>query len=118
MALKVDPRAVDEIVRWTVHDPKAEGPDGDVLAQIVRRFPPGDDIDMAVNQMLIALREMVHIEATDAGLTKQTLKPPQAYQRLTAEIAPLSRRYPPKRRTKKPPAPMPLFDFNQQGDDR
>ena len=88
MALKVDPRAVDEIVRWTVHDPKAEGPDGDVLAQIVRRFPPGDDIDMAVNQMLIALREMVRIEATDASIAKQMLDRPQANQRLTAEIAP------------------------------
>jgi hypothetical protein len=74
MELKLDPCMVDKIVRFAVYDPRAQGANGDVLAEIVRRFPnAGDNFDGAINTMLGMLREYVLLEQIESALVRPRL---------------------------------------------
>jgi hypothetical protein len=69
MTLRIDPRVVDQIVRFAARNPQA---DGDVLAEIARRFPDAswDDFSGAVNHLIMCLRNYVRLDAAERALVE------------------------------------------------
>jgi hypothetical protein len=69
--LRTNPRVVDEIVRFVVHDLRAASEGDDVMVAIVKAFPnAGDSFDGAINRCLMLLREFVRQDDIERALVE------------------------------------------------